>query len=224
MPSIAIDQRDRILIEMNEACSDGVAVSIMSRDLLECRDAKFVAVTEEAAVLELDVRETDQAFAAPAFCVVSIVGNGRSHLFTTRVKHNVSRDGGPTRLAIEIPQLIRRSDQRLAVRAAPPAGVEIRAELELEGGGARLSARVIDLSLCGALVELEDASAALRLDQRGFFEVGPPDLRARLRMLVRRTSAPRFGLYFPDAVVSSRLEPPPVLRQLVGRLLQVPRP
>lgn len=147
MPSVAIDQSERILLELNEAFAGGVTVNLMSRDLLACRDAKFVVVTGEAAVLELDVHETDPAFLAPAFCVVSFVCNGRSFLFTTRVKQNVSRAGFPTRVAIEIPRLVRRSDQRLAVRAAVARGIEIRADLDLGDVGPKLGAGVVDLSL-----------------------------------------------------------------------------
>ena len=224
MPSVAIEQRDRILLAMNEACDEGVTATIMSRDLLASHDARFVVVTDEAAVLELEVHETDAAFLAPALCVVSFVSNGRSSLFTTRVKHNVSGAGGPTRLAIEIPQLIRRSDQRLAVRAAVTPGVELRALLDLGDGRPPLAARVINLSLCGALVELEDPSVAVHVDQRAFVELTHADLQARLRFVVRRVDAPRCGLYFPDAVVSSRLDPPAILRELVKRLLGASRP
>lgn len=220
MPSVAIEQRERILIELDEACAGGAAVSVMSRDLLVGRDARLVAVTAEAAVVELDVHETDAAFLAPAFCVVSFVNQGRSCLFTSRVKHNVSRPDAPTRLAIEIPQLLRRSDQRLAVRAAVAAGVDMRADLELGDGERRVPAAVVDLSLCGALVQVHDPSVALVPDQRVFIELGHAELQVRLRALVRRVSAPRYGVYFPDAVVSSRLEPPPVLRELVTRLLR----
>lgn len=220
MPSVAIDQHDRILLELNEAFGEHAAVSVMSRDLLACREARFVVVTDEAAVLELEVHETDPAFLAPAFCVVSFVSNGRSFMFTTHVKQNVSRTGFPTRLAIEIPRLMRRSDQRLAVRAAVARGVEIRADLDLGDVGPKLAAAVIDLSLCGALIELDQPAAILRLDQRAFVELTHAELRVRLRVLVRRVSAPRYGIYFPDAVVSSRLEPPPVLKELVTRLLR----
>lgn len=222
MPSVVTSQRERILIELDEACADGAAVIVMSRDLLEGRDARLVAVTEDAAVVELAVHETDAAFLAPAFCVVSLVSKGRSSLFTSRVKHNVSRPGAPTRLALEIPPLIRWSDQRLAVRAAVSASVEIHAELELSDGGRRVRAKVVDLSLCGALIEIADASVEVVADQRLFVELGAAEQRVRLRALVRRVSAPRYGVYFPDAVVSSRLEPPPVLRELVTRLLRAP--
>jgi hypothetical protein len=220
MPSSVTEQRDRILIELDDARKDGAAVTVMSRDLLVGRDARFVAVTDEAAVVELAVHETDAAFLAPAFCVVSVVSKGRSSLFTSRVKHNVSRPGFPTRLALEIPQLIRRSDQRLAVRAAVSPNVEIDAELELPDTAGRVRAKVVDLSLCGALVEVGDPSLTLVPDQRLFVELGAAEQRVRLRALVRRVSPPRFGIYFPDAVVSSRLEPPPVLRELVTRLLR----
>jgi hypothetical protein len=220
MPSAVTEQRDRILIELDDARKDGAAVTVMSRDLLVGRDARFVAVTDEAAVVELAVHETDAAFLAPAFCVVSVVSKGRSSLFTSRVKHNVSRPGFPTRLALEIPQLIRRSDQRLAVRAAVSPNVEIDAELELPDTAGRVRAKVVDLSLCGALVEVADPSLTLVPDQRVFVELGAAEQRVRLRALVRRVSPPRFGIYFPDAVVSSRLEPPPVLRELVTRLLR----
>lgn len=220
MPSSVIEQREKILIELDEARNDGAAVTVMSRDLLVGRDARFVAVTDEAAVVELTVHETDAAFLAPAFCVVSLVSRGRSSLFTSRVKHNVSRPGAPTRLALEIPQLVRRSDQRLAVRAAASTSVEIFAELELPDAGRRVRAKVVDLSLCGALIELADPSVALVADQRLSVELGADAQRVRLRALVRRVAAPRYGVYFPDAVVSSRLEPPPMLRDLVQRLLR----
>lgn len=224
MPSVVTSQRERILIELDEARTDGAAVTVMSRDLLVGRDAHFVAVTDDAAVVELAVHETDAAFLAPSFCVVSLVSKGRSSLFTSRVKHNVSRPGAPTRLALEIPQLIRRSDQRLAVRAEVSPSVEIHAELELPDAGRRVRAKVVDLSLCGALLELGDASVTLAPEERLFVELGLADQRVRLRALVRRVSAPRYGVYFPDAVVSSRLEPPPVLRELVTRLLRASPP
>jgi len=61
------------------------------------------------------------------------------------------------------------------------ASVEIHAELEFPDAGGRVRAKVVDLSLCGALIELADASVMLVPDQRLFVELGAAEQRVRLR-------------------------------------------
>lgn len=200
-----------------DASAAALPVSVMSRDLLATHHGSFTAVEQEALVLGFAEAPTGSAFRPPAFCVASFVYGGRPHLFTTRVKQNLPGDGQATpRLVVEIPRAITRAESRMSVRVQIEPGMELRARVDAEGKIA--AATAIDLSLCGVLLELGDGGPALAADQRVGIELALGEVTTRLRGIVRRVEPPRYGVYFPEAVVEGRLVPPDGLREIVRRI------
>jgi hypothetical protein len=211
----------RIQMILFDASAAALPISVMSRDLLATHHGCFGGVEGEALVIGFAEAPTGAAFRPPAFCVASFVFGGRPHLFTTRVKQNIVSDGhAAARLVVEIPRAITRAESRMSVRVQIEPGVELRARIDAEGTIA--TATAVDLSLCGVLLELGHGGPQLAPDQRIGVELALGEVVARLRGIVRRVESPRYGIYFPDAVVEGRLVPPAGLREIVRRISGTP--
>jgi hypothetical protein len=157
---------------------------------------------------------TENAFRPPAFCVASFAYGARPHLFTTRVRLVVPEPDG-ARVVVERPRAIPCVESRIAVRLA----VDPNAPLYVRVGTAAgpVDARALDLSLCGIRLEL-DGSRTLASGERVEVELVLAEVQLRLRGIVRRVEAPRYGIYFPDAITEGQLTPPALLRHIVDRV------
>ena len=216
--TVGVADPNKILLVLQEMCADRLPVALMSRDLLVVYHGIFALLGEEALLLEFDERPSGVGFSPPAFCIGSFNHDARPHLFTTRVKRNrLEADGGKATLEVEVPAALRWPESRKAVRLPVPTGAPLFTALR--SSGRELDARALDLSLCGALIELTGADPpVLEAGDRVQFLAEFDGQGVQLPAIVRRRDPPLYGVYFPDSVVEGRLGPPLAWRKLVEAL------
>lgn len=207
------------MASLQALCEAGSPVSLMSRDLLATHYGRFSSVDEESLIIDFPERPTGLPFGPPALCVVSFLVAEGSCLFTSHIKRNLGTpDGVGGRLYIAVPNAIRRAESRLAFRV--PVGPDIDLGLRVATTrGTVLPGRVADISLCGVLAELGELEATgLSYDERVQVNLSMMGHDVQLRGAIRRVEPPRYGIYFLDAVMEGRLQPPRALQWIVGQL------
>jgi hypothetical protein len=217
--SVVDDDQRRILITLHELCADGAPVTLMSRDLLVAHHGRFAQLHDDALALEFDRAPEGMAFQPPALCIASFAQGGRTWLFSARLKLH-RREVGYTRIALELPSFLRQAENRMAFRVTPFPGSGLHVSIG-NAPGALVPVEVMNISLCGILVDASHASVMLGSNDRQVVQLTLGDIQVQLRGLVRRAAHPYYGLYFPEAVVEGRLEPPAPLREIIDRIQQV---
>jgi len=220
LPRVAAPDPIAILNTLAALCAERVPLALMSRDLLVICHGHFAEVGQDALTLEFEQQPAGLDFSPPAFCVGSFNQSMRPHMFTTRIKRNAQVvDGGLTRIDVEVPATMRWPESRVALRFPVPPTAPLR--VRVRSGQYEIEATAKDVSLCGALIALQGEQVGqLAAGER--IEIGM-ELSGRtvvLRAIVRRRAHPHYGVYFPDAVTESHLNPPGAWRDMldaVGR-------
>ncbi len=220
--SVVDDDQRRILITLHELCADGAPVTLMSRDLLVSHHGRFSQLREDALELAFEHAPEGMAFQPPALCIASFAQGGRTWLFSARLKLH-RREVGCTRIVLEHPSFLRQAENRMAFRVTPFPGSGLHVSIG-PAPGALVPVEVMNISLCGILVDASETHLVLAPGDRQVAQLTLGDVQVQLRALVRRAAHPYYGIYFPEAVVEGRLEPPAALRTIIERIQPVDAP
>lgn len=186
-------------------------VMMISTEVDTAHTGHLLSAAKESMTLE--VQDERARFVPGGLLCVTFALEGHSHAFFSYVKRYQPEDGT---LAI-IPQgKLTRAESRSAYRAPVHRSAPLEAFVTCHEGRMR-AAHVYDLSFTGVQLSLMEGGQ-LPKNTEVLVELNLEGLCLELRGEVRREMGKRYGIFFPDCVLSGRPSPTPKLREMVKKI------
>ncbi len=163
--------------------------------------------------LTLEVQDQRARFVPGGLLCVTFALEGQSHAFFSYVKRYRPEDGT---LAVTPQGKLTRAESRSAYRAPVHRSAPLEVFLTCQDGRMH-AAHAYDLSFTGVQLSLVE-NGHLSKNTEVIVELVMEELRLELRGEVRRQMGKRYGIYFPDCVLSGRPSPNPKLKEMVKRV------